>query len=355
MSTESQRVLIYGASGYTGELVARRAVERGLRPTLAGRSAAGVGAVAARLGLPSTVFGLDDGPGLDRALAGYTVVIHCAGPFQRTSRPMASACLRARVHYLDITGEIAVFEDLARHDAEAQAAGVMLLPGVGFDVVPSDCLAAHLKRRLPAATSLELAFRGLGRISRGTATTAVEGLGAGGAVRRDGKIVPAPVGSPSRKVDFGRGPVDVAAIPWGDVSTAYHSTGIPNITVYTHMPQPMLTLTRLSRSLAPLLGARPVRDVLRGLVRRQKPGPDDAERARGLSLLWGEARDDAGRRVSTRMRAPEGYTLTAITAVLIAEKVLAGQWTPGFQTPSRAYGADLIMEVAGVERVDHAE
>jgi short subunit dehydrogenase-like uncharacterized protein len=352
MSPETQRVLIYGASGYTGELIARRAVERGLCPTLAGRSAASVGAIAARLGLPSAIVSLDDAPGLDRAVADHALVIHCAGPFQQTSRAMAAACMRGGTHYLDITGEIGVFEALARRDADAKAAGVMLLPGVGFDVVPSDCLAAHLKRRLPTATHLELAFRSLGRLSRGTATTAVEGLGSGGAVRRDGKIVPSPVGSPHRKVDFGRGPIDVAAIPWGDVSTAYHSTGIPNITVFTHMPQPMLTLTRLSQALGPLLGARPVRDVLRGLVRRQQPGPNDAERAQGLSLLWGEARDDSGRRAATRMRAPEGYTLTALTAVLIAEKVLAGQWVAGFQTPSRAYGADLIMEVAGVERVD---
>jgi short subunit dehydrogenase-like uncharacterized protein len=352
MSTTQASVLIYGANGYTGELIARRAVERGLRPTLAGRSAEGIAAVAGRLGLPALTVSLDDDQSLDTALAGHQAVIHCAGPFERTSRPMASACLRSGVHYLDITGEIAVFERLARHDAEAKAAGVMLLPGVGFDVVPSDCLAAHLKRRLPSATSLELAFRSLGGLSRGTATTAVEGLGKGGAVRRDGKIVPEPIGRLTRQVDFGRGPVATMAIPWGDVSTAFHSTGIPNITVYMAMPPTMIRMMRLSGLLGPLLETRPVQDVLRGLVRRQKPGPNEEERGRGLSLLWGEASDGAGQRVTARMRTPEGYTLTAITAVLIAEKVLAGQWHAGFQTPASMYGPDLITEVAGVERVD---
>lgn len=345
-------LLIYGANGYTGELVARRAVERGLRPTLAGRSAEGVGAVARRLDLPAIVVGLDDGPGLDAALAGKKLVIHCAGPFHRTSRPMAAACLRGGVHYLDITGEIGVFEHLARHDAEAKAAGVMLLPGAGFDVVPSDCLAAHLKRCLPSATWLELAFRGLGRISRGTATTAIEGLDQGGAVRRDGAIVPVPMGRLTRQVDFGRGPVQTAAIPWGDVSTAYYSTGIPNITVYTYMPPAALALVQLGAIARPLLGTRPVQDVLQGLVRRQQAGASDEERARGLSLLWGEARDAQGRTVAARMRGPEAYTLTAATAILIAERVLAGEWSAGFQTPARAYGPDLIMDVAGVERSD---
>lgn len=348
----SEQLLIYGANGYTGELVARRAVERGLRPVLAGRSTAGVAALAGELGLPHRVVGLDDPAALDAALAGRIVVLHCAGPFSRTSKPMADACLRTGVHYLDITGEIAVFEALFRRDAAARAAGVILLPGVGFDVVPSDCLAAHLKRRLPTATELALAFRLLGRVSRGTATTALEGAHKGGAVRRNGTIVPVAAAHTTRTVDFGRGPVRVAAIPWGDVSTAYHSTGIPNITVYTSVPPSAIALMRASRLLKPLLATRPAQEILRGLVRRQPPGPDAEERARGLSLLWGEARDDAGRRVVSRLRGPEGYTLTAIAAIHVAEKVLSGQALPGFQTPSRAYGPDLVLELDGVTRED---
>jgi short subunit dehydrogenase-like uncharacterized protein len=348
----SEQLLIYGANGYTGELVARRAVERGLRPTLAGRNAGAVAALAASLGLPYLAIGLDDPAGLDRALRGRAAVLHCAGPFSRTSRPMAEACLRTRAHYLDITGEIAVFEALQRRDAAARAAGVMLLPGVGFDVVPSDCLAAHLKRRLPTATRLALAFRGLGGVSRGTAATALEGAHKGGAVRRDGKIVPVPAAHATRRVDFGRGPVEVVAIPWGDVSTAYHSTAIPNIEVYTTMTPAAVALMRLSRYVAPVLAAGPVQALLRGLVRRQPPGPSPEQRARGLSLLWGEALDDQGRRAVSRLRGPEGYTLTAATAVLIAEKVLAGQARPGFQTPSLAFGPDLVLEIDGVARED---
>jgi short subunit dehydrogenase-like uncharacterized protein len=348
----SEQLVIYGANGYTGELVARRAVARGLRPLLAGRNGEAVGALARELGLPHLALGLDDPAALDGMLAGRTAVLHCAGPFSRTSRPMAEACLRGGAHYLDITGEIAVFEWLFRRDAAARAAGVMLLPGVGFDVVPSDCLAAHLKRRLPSATELSLAFRALGRVSRGTATTALEGAHKGGAVRRDGAIVPVPAAHATRAVDFGRGPVQVAAIPWGDVSTAYHSTGIPNITVYSAFSPGAVRMMRVSRYLRPLLSAGPVQGLLRGLVRRQPPGPSAEERARGLSLLWGEAVDAAGRRVASRLRGPEGYTLTADAAVRIAEKVLAGQASPGFQTPSRAYGPDLALELDGVTRED---
>ncbi|MGQ9927887.1 MAG: saccharopine dehydrogenase NADP-binding domain-containing protein [Chloroflexaceae bacterium] len=348
----SERILIYGANGYTGALVARRAVEQGLHPVLAGRNAEAVGEVARRLDLPYLAVNLDDVAGLEAVLRGRVAVIHCAGPFSKTSRPMANACLRTGVHYIDITGEIAVFEELHARDEEARAAGVMLLPGAGFDVVPSDCLAVHLKQRLPEATHLALAFQGLGGISRGTALTALESINAMGAVRRDGVIVASPLGELRRQVDFGRGPVDVVAIPWGDVSSAYYSTGIPNIVVYAYVGRMGALIAGSGRLLTPALGTGAVRRCLRWLVRRGPAGPGEEERAHGHSLLWGEVTDAAGRIAISRLHVPEAYTLTAATAVLIAEKVLAGQAPPGFQTPALAYGPDLILEIAGVERTD---
>jgi short subunit dehydrogenase-like uncharacterized protein len=345
-------ILIYGANGYTGELVAERAVACGLRPVLAGRNGAAVAALARRLNLEHRVADLADTAALDAALAGCRVVINCAGPFIHTAPPMVAACLRNHVHYLDITGEITVFELIHAHNAAARDAGVMLLPGAGFDVVPSDCLAAHLAHRLPGATHLTLAFRALSRVSQGTALTALEHLHTGGAVRRDGVIVSVPAGHATRDVDFGRGPTPVVAIPWGDVSTAYYSTGIPNIEVYIALPKAVRLAMRLGGVAGTLLAVPPVRAALRALVRRRPPGPNTDERARGLSLLWGEVRTPSGQRVQSRLRTPEGYTLTAHTAVLLATKVLAGHVHPGFQTPALAYGADLILEVDGVTRQD---
>src|SRR5436305_15188118 len=101
--------MIYGANGYTGELAAREAVARGLRPVLAGRNARAVAELALELGLDSRAFALDDPAAAAHGVAGMAAVLHCAGPFVRTSRPMVDACLAAGAHYLDITGEIAVF------------------------------------------------------------------------------------------------------------------------------------------------------------------------------------------------------------------------------------------------------
>jgi short subunit dehydrogenase-like uncharacterized protein len=265
---------------------------------------------------------------------------------------MVDACLRTHTHYLDITGEIAVFEALAARDTEARAAGVMLLPGAGFDVVPSDCLAAHLKRRLPSATSLALAFQVLGRVSRRTATTAIENVARGGMVRRDGKLLAVPAAYKNRTIDLGRGPVTTSSIPWGDVATAFHSTGIPNIEVYTPLSTTTRRLMAASAYLRPVLASYTVQRLLKRLVHGQPPGPSDEERARGMSLLWGEVVDNQGARCVSRVRTPEAYTLTALTALAIAEKVLTGHAPVGFQTPSRAYGADFILQIPGVIRED---
>ncbi|MBA4070541.1 MAG: saccharopine dehydrogenase [Gemmatimonas sp.] len=345
-------VIIYGATGYTGQLIVDECLSQGMRPLLAGRDATGVRALADRHGLNWRAASLEDAAGLDRVLAGARVVIHCAGPFARTSRQMADACLRDHLHYLDITGEIAVFEALAARDAEARAAGVMLLPGAGFDVVPTDCLAAHLKRRLPSATSLALAFHGGSGLSRGTATTMAENAGGPGAVRRGGRIVPVPPAWRTRRIDFGDRERLTATIPWGDVSTAYHSTGIPDIEVYVAMPPSAVRSLRLSRWIAPLLRTAWVRGRLMAAIRRRPPGPSPDERARATAAVWGEVRDDAGTTVVSRLRTPDGYTLTAKTAALAARRVVEGGAVPGFQTPSRAFGADFILQVPGCTRTD---
>lgn len=346
--------LIYGANGYTGELTARAAVQQGLRPILAGRNQAQIAAIADRLDLPYRSASLDDAAALDQLLQDVAVVLHCAGPFVYTAQPMVDACLRNHVHYLDITGEIAVFETLAARYDEARRAGVMVLPGVGFDVVPSDCLAAHLAQRLPSATRLMLGIRALGKLSRGTALTGVEALlrGEGGLVRKDGNLTPVPIAWKTRTIDFGKGLRPAVLMPWGDVATAYHSTGIPDIEVYMSFPPATVRAMKASRYVGWLARLPGVADLVRERVRSGAPGPTDAERAQGLSLLWGRVEDDAGHAAEARLRTPEGYTLTALTSLLIVRKVLDGQVKPGYQTPSRAFGPDLILEIPGVERID---
>lgn len=342
--------LIYGAYGYTGRLAAELAVARGLRPVLGGRDRARTEKVAAELGLEARVFALDDATAIDRGLAGMAAVLHAAGPFVHTYEAMAGGCLRAGCHYLDITGEIPVFEGLHALDDRARECGVVLLPGVGFDVVPTDCAAATVAAALTDPVSLELAFHARGSISRGTLKTAIEGLGGPSAVRRNGEIVPAPLGSPRRTIPFADRPRDAVAIPWGDVSTAYHSTGIPNVTVYqTGLAGRLEHLQRFGA----VLRRSAVRRLLTWWVDRTVVGPDEHERARGGIRVWAAATDAAEATVTAELLCPDGYAFTADSAVTAVVALLEAEPAAGlgFLTPSLAFGPDFVDRMQGVEWV----
>ena len=348
--------MIYGANGYSGGLAARLAKSRGLQPVLAGRNAAEIAPLAAELGLEARVFGLSDAFETARNLAGIQAVLHCAGPFSATYKPMLDACIRSRTHYLDITGEIAVFEAIHARGAELRQAGIVAMPGVGFDVVPTDCLAAMLKREMPGATRLKLAFKSRnGKLSHGTTKTMVEGLPEGGKVRRDGRIVTVPTAYKVESLPFSVGDFSSAVtIPWGDVSTAYYSTGIPNIEVFLGVPEKQIRQMRLPGWLRWLAGRKLVQAFLKSQIGKRVKGPDDAERARGEMLIYGEASDEAGNRLALRLRTPEGYTLTADAALAALTRVLEGSLAPGAYTPSMAFGADFVLGLEGVKlsRVD---
>ena len=349
-------LLIYGANGYTGELIARRAASTNfpVPVILAGRRVDAVAALASELGFEQRAFGLDDSAQLALGLSGVTAVLNCAGPFSRTALPMVDACLRAGVHYLDITGEVAVLEALAQRDGEARHKRVTLLPGAGFDVVPSDCLAAEAKHRLPSATHLTLGFRVLSRMSRGTTITTIESAHLGGIVRRDGKLLNVPSGWKTRRMDFGDGLEPAITIPWGDVATAYRSTGIPNLEVYAAMPLPARIGVRLARFLGPVLASPALKKFLVAQLEGQAPGPSAEQRARGESRFYAEASDDAGRVARVRMIAPEGYELTSWTALELGKRAALGQLPLGYQTPATACGRSFALEFEGV-RLEEVE
>jgi short subunit dehydrogenase-like uncharacterized protein len=344
-------ILLYGANGYTGRLIAQMAKKQGVELILAGRSERAISELAEETGFSHRVFSLEESAEVEAGLQGISVVLHCAGPFSRTALPMAQAAIATGTHYLDITGEIAVFERLKHKlGKQAAAASVMLLPGVGFDVVPSDCLARYLVDRCPQAQELTLAFATQGGLSHGTATTAVENIGEGGAVRRAGKIVGVPAAYDSRQFDFGRGPRTATTIPWGDVSTAHHSTGVPNISVYMATPPSLLRMMRISRYLGWLLSSPPGQWLLkRGIP---ASGPDEQARDQGWAVVLGEAEGPDGAYAAAKLECPEAYLLTAVAGLHIACKVQGGDFTPGYQTPSSAYGPDLVLELPGVRRTD---
>jgi len=342
--------MIYGAGGHTGGAIAREAVARGMRPILAGRNAAKIEALAAELGCESRVFPLTDDPAQTaRHLAGVATVLHCAGPFSATSRPMIEACLRAGAHYLDITGEIAVIEAAAAYHRTAQEAGVSLIPAVGFDVVATDCLAAMLAREVPHATHLQLAFTLPRQVTPGTARTVLEGLAAGGRARIDGRIVKVPIAWKSMAVPFRGGTQRAVTVPWGDVASAWYTTGIGNIEVYLALPKLQIAVLRGGRWLVPLLKFRPLRSLLSRAIQRVVRSTPSRGGQTGGASLWGRVRDAEGRSAEATLETPDGYLFTVLSALASVDRVSAGASPPGFSTPATAFGPDFVLTLPGTD------
>lgn len=325
---------------------------QGVDLILAGRNSEALQKQSEQTGFFYEAVDISDSSKLCKLLEKGSMVIHAAGPFQFTAKAMAEACLKTKTHYTDITGEIAVFETMAALDAQAKSAGIALMPGIGFDVVPSDCLAMHLKNRLPSATHLQLAFASnKGGLSRGTSKTMIEGLGLGGAIRKNGKIISVPLHEGITEINYGSFQLPSVRIPWGDVSTAFYSTGIGNIEVFRGADQGLIKQVKMSRYLNWLLRMRSVKNYLLKQIDKKPSGPNEERRAASKMYLWGKVWSGQQEKVSL-LETMEGYSLTAKTSVLIAQKIISGNFKSGFQTPSMAYGADLILEISGSTRKD---
>ncbi len=345
--------LIYGSYGYTGNLIAKEAIAKGLKPILGGRNRGKLEDQAKALDLEYKVFDISDIELSVRILSDFVAVIHCAGPFTKTFKNMANACMKAGTHYLDITGEINVFEGLARLDTEAQASKVMLLPGIGGEVVTTDCLCKHLKNRLPDATQLTLACRVTGEEflmgggwSRGSLKTLFRGIHKGGVIRDKGILTKVPTAWKTRIFDLGdHRPVTCVTIGFADVSTAWYSTGIPHIEFYMYFPWVNIMIQKLTRPFSFVLGWKPIQQMIIKYLDSLPEGLPAERREKLRTLIYGEVINEAGQKAVSRLQCMEGYDFTAAAAVVIMKKVLQGLAPIGFQTPSNAYSEGLVLEI----------
>jgi len=344
----SDKWLIYGAYGFTGAWIAREAVRRGLRPILAGRRTSPLEQLADELGGERRAFDLSQPTVVKEAVKDCRLVLNCAGPFSQTAEAIINACLETGTAYLDITGEIDVLESIAQRHDVAVRRGVPLIPAVGFDVVPTDAMAVLLKQSLPSATSLTLALTGTGSLSFGTTRTIIETCQKGGRIRQNGQIIRVPLGWKRRRISFRSKRLWAMTVPWGDVATAWYSTGIPNIEVYLAMPLwaimvvRLLFPRRLHRSLSPDLRA------MEPLVRRLLGLPPAGKGSKKIDL-WGCVADDQGQSKMATMQTPDGYQLTVQTALAAVKALLDSDLCGGFFTPTQAFGVDFALHTDGVD------
>ena len=328
------------------------ALDKGLQPVIAGRNPSTIESMARFYGLEWKTAQVDDSEQLRDLTATATILLNAAGPFALTSAPIIDACIDTRTHYLDIAGEAAVIQAASEWDKDARRRGTMIMPGVGFEVVASDCLAAYVAEQLPDAVSLKIGFDKSFPTSLGSIKNTIEMSGKGALLRRDGWILSVPSGPQISYFDYGHGPQPSVSCSFGDVCTAFFSTGIPNVETYMRATLPVLGLVVADQFWGWLTASPAMQSFLKSQADMFGRNPTPDERADGWGVLVAEARDANGKCVSARMNTGDVYTFTAQSAVGVAEMCLAGNLRPGFHTPSQLYGPDFAMLFEGTFRED---
>jgi short subunit dehydrogenase-like uncharacterized protein len=324
--SRSQSWMLYGAAGYTGTLIAQHAHDRGHRPLLAGRSGLAVNALAEQLDLPHRALTLDDPAALSTALAEVDLVLNAAGPFLHTAAPLAAACLAAGVHYIDIGNELQVFLTLYDLDQRARRAGLTVIPGIGFGVVATNCLARYVSDAVGGAQSLEVAARAAAaQPGPGIAASVRENLPYGGWTRRAGQLHPQPLGSGITTVTLPGGPCLVMPFPTGDLEAAFQATGAPDITAYSPVPADPATVDPQARA---------------------GTGPD-AYRSFG----WARATGPDGATAQAVLQTGESYAFTAAASIRAVEETL-NRSPRGALSPATAFGSDFILTIPDTTRID---
>jgi short subunit dehydrogenase-like uncharacterized protein len=277
--------------------------------------------------------------------------VHMAGPFAVTAAPMLNACLATQTNYIDITGEIEVFEAMWSREEQIRLAGITAVPGAGFDVVPTDCLAGYVAGKLERPASLAIALRGLESASQGTLRTAIRQVSKPVLCRRAGAIVALDDRS-VRWIDFGSGDEPCVPVSWGDVATAFHSTRIGNITVYFRRTELLRSVDSLGKLFGPLLRSRIGQRGLAAIVRSLPEGPSQTERNGHRSTIWAEAIDCSGRSAKASLSTPDAYDFTANSALEISSRISSLPVALGLVTPFQAFGADFVLSLPGCSRLD---
>ncbi|RLT92781.1 saccharopine dehydrogenase family protein [Ketobacter sp.] len=348
----NKKWMIYGANGYTGSLIAREAAKRGQKPVLAGRNKSEIEALATQLGFEYTIFDLTDTAIVEDNLSRVDLVLNCAGPFTRTVRALLDACFSVHCHYLDISGELNVFEYCFGEGKRAALAKCIVCPGVAFDIVPTECVAAKLKELLPNADSIKLGFDGQMALSQGSSITLLEGIGDPDLtvymIRDNGHIQH--LEKPRiERIAFERGepPRKAMAITWADLNGAFYSTDVPNIAVYV----PATHINRMSfacmKWMKPFVSKSSVQLLLSKAIKALVKGPSEQDLEEGSMSIFGEAHSQDGKAVRIYIKVVHGYRFTCYSALSAVDFCLNNDDKHGYFTPSQLLGADFVESVQG--------
>ena len=342
----NKKWMLYGCTGYSGKLITKECHRQGLKPVLAGRSESKVKRIAEEFGFEYRVFDLADAQQIECALADCYMVFNAAGPFTQTCEPLVEACLKKGVHNLSLVGEIPLLEELQKYHQAALDSGISIAVGLGYDVIPTDCIANVLKEKMPDATHLSINMQGASDMSPGSTKEMVEQLGEQPFwARKSGQLVEST--AITKKIDVGQGEILAMTIAWGDLSSAYYSTKIPNIEVFASLNRFEVWIMRGISALKPLIRVKRVQGWINQLIDLTVKGPSEQVLEESLVYFLAEAKNAKEETVKVKLKTASGYKLTYLGAVFSIKHVLENSPEAGYQTPSQLLGKRAIEKIEG--------
>lgn len=318
-----QKILVYGAYGYTGSMVAEHLVAMNQNIVISGRNPTKLETLRKNLNVSSIALSLESSEHLDTVLSRFDIVINCAGPFHRTAEPLMTAAIRTKTHYLDISAELDSYKIAEELCQEAMNSNVLLMPGCGGSVAMIGCLTAFAKTTLPEPISVKAALHVSGAMSKGSAVSASENLSPTLYIRKAGKLIEGGNTS-SRQFDFGFSVLDCFSVTLPDVMTLWRDTKASDISTYVHVSG----------------NAFPAGDL-----NSLNEGPTQQERDSNRYHASVKLADTHGTKVTAVLETINGYSFTPLAAALAAKNVAEGKFEPGFRTTAELWGHEFILQI----------
>ncbi|QJR82863.1 hypothetical protein CA267_013400 [Alteromonas pelagimontana] len=315
--------MIYGAYGYTGAMITEQLSILGQNIIVAGRDESKLNVIKEKFNVPSKVFSLGSEHELARILKDIDIIINCAGPFNRTVRPLMRAAIKNNTHYLDISAELDSYYLAEALDEEAKAAGVLLMPGCGGSVAMIGCLTAFAKKQMPNPVEARVALHVSGSMSRGSAISASDYLTPTLIVRHAHELTETE-DSVTRTFNFGKGMVDCVPVSLPEVITLWAQNRIADISTYVHVSGEAFPTGDLSSLPA---------------------GPTEQERENNRYQAAVQLTDVDGNEVHAMLDTLNGYSVTPRAAALAVKNIANGNVKAGFRTPSEMFGSSFILNI----------
>lgn len=348
---ENNNWIIYGATGYTANLIIKKAIQMGLPPVLAGRDRSKISSVAKKYGLKYKVFEINDINVIQANIENSNLILNASSNYKLTAQPFINACLASGCHYLDLCGEISVLKKIFEYNELAKYGNITIIPNSGYHSIVTDCFAGYVANLIENPIELNYYLLDASIPSLGTLKSSLDAFLGGGFVLKYNNFENIKMGSIKTRVEHKNKALTLYASPMAELYLSHISTSIPNINVYLKIPLLYsLLLDYFGDYILKLLQSEK-RTAILNLIDKFVKGPSEAINKKLKSMIGVNVKNLKGDSLTMWLEAPEAYDFTATLSVEAVKLALSGL-PSGVLTPIQAYGCNFLSKFNDIKFFD---